>query len=66
MAETETADLWQPKWNEDDSPCHSHTYSGQGHRAPGRHSGWDLEFRDYGAIPGQGLLLTVERQTEEM
>ena len=25
-----------------------------------------LEFRDGGAIPGQGLLLTVERQTEGM
>jgi len=27
---------------------------------PGRSNGWELEFRDYGAIPGQGLLLTVE------
>ena len=26
--------------------------------------GWELEFRDCGAIPGQGLLLTVERQIE--
>ena len=25
-------------------------------------SGWELEFRDSGAIPGQGLLLTAERQ----
>ena len=26
--------------------------------------GWELEFRDCGAIPGRGLLLTVERQIE--
>ena len=25
-----------------------------------RHSDWELEFRDCGAIPGQGLLLTGE------
>ena len=28
------------------SPCFSHTYSGQGHRYPGRCRGWDLEFRE--------------------
>ena len=49
---------------ESDSPCRSHTYPGQGDRCPGRHSGWKLEFRDCGAIPGQGLLLTVERRIE--
>ena len=27
---------------------------------------WELKFRDYGAIPGQGLLLTVERWIEGM
>ena len=36
---------------ESDSPCHSHTYPGQGRRCPGRCSPWELEFRDYGAIP---------------
>ena len=51
---------------ESDSPCHSLTYPGQGHRSPGRHSSWELEFRECGAIPGQGLLLTVERQIEGM
>ena len=35
-----------------------------GTRAPERHSNWELEFRDCGAIPGCGLLLTVERQIE--
>ena len=40
-----------------DSPCHSHRY-------PRRCGGWELEFRDCGAIPGQGLVLTVERQIE--
>ena len=29
---------------------------------PGRRSSWELEFRGCGAILGQGLLLTVERQ----
>ena len=42
-----------------DSPCCSHTY-------PGWCSGWELEFRDCGAIPGWGLLLTGERQIEGM
>ena len=32
--------------------------------SPGRCSDWELEFRDYGAIPGRGLLLTVERWIE--
>ena len=45
-----------------DSPCCSHTYPGQGFRSPGRCSGWELEFRYCGAIPGRGLLLTVKRQ----
>ena len=49
---------------ESDSPCPSPTYPGQGCRSPGRHSSWELEFRDCGAIPGQGLLLTVERRIE--
>ena len=30
----------------------------------GRYSGWELEFRDCGAIPWWGLLLTVERRIE--
>ena len=33
---------------------------------PGRCSSWELEFRDSGAIPGRGLLLTVERWMEGM
>ena len=32
-----------------------------GMRSPGRCSGWELEFRDCGAIPGRGLLLSTER-----
>ena len=51
---------------ESDSPGCSHTYPGQGYRFPGRHSRWELEFRDCGAIPRQGLLLIVERPTEGM
>ena len=36
------------------------------HRSPGRCSSWELEFRDCGANPGRGLLLTVENQIEGM
>ena len=52
-AETETADLWQPKWNENQTVLATaiHTLE-RGHRSPIRHSGWELEFRDCGAIPG--------------
>ena len=39
---------------------------GQEHGSPGRDSGWELEFRDCGAIPVRGLLLTVDRQIEGM
>ena len=49
-----------------DSPCCSHTYPGQEHWSLGRGSGWELELRDCGAIPGQGLLLTKERRIERM
>ena len=31
-----------------------------------RHSDWELEVRDCGAIPGQGLLLTEEKLIEGM
>ena len=51
---------------ESDSPCGSHTHPGQGCRCPGRCSGWELEFKDCGTIPGQGLMLTVKRQIERM
>ena len=32
--------------------------------SPGRRSGWELEFRDCGSIPGRGLQLTSERRME--
>ena len=47
---------------ESDSSCNSHTYPKQEHWSPGRCSGWQLGFRDCGAIPKWGLLLTVDRQ----
>ena len=31
-----------------------------------RHSSWELEFRDCGAIPGRGLLFIAEKRTEGM
>ena len=51
---------------ESGSPHHSHTYPCERWRSPGRCTSWELEFRDCEAIPGWGLLLTVERQTEGM
>ena len=51
---------------ESDSPCCSHTYPGQECQSPGRRSCWELEFRDWGAIPEQALLLTAERGIEGM
>ena len=52
--------------SESDSPCSSHTYPRQEQWSPRRHSSRELEFRDCGAIPERGLLLTVERWNEEM
>ena len=49
---------------ESDSPCHSHTYPRQGCKSPRRCSGQELKFRNCGAIPGWGLLLTGARPTE--
>ena len=43
-----------------------HTCPRQGSKSPGRCSYRELEFRDCGAIPGQGPLVTAERQTEGM
>ena len=39
---------------------------GQEHWSPGKHNSWELECRDCGAIPGQGLMLTAERPIEGM
>ena len=49
-----------------DSPCRSHTYPWQERWSSGMCSDWELEFRDCGVIPGQGLLLTTERWIEGM
>ena len=53
--------------SESDSSCCSYTYPGQGCRSPLQGTvarGWS--FRDCGAIPGWGLLLSVERRMEGM
>ena len=65
-AESETADLRQPKWNENQIVLATAIHALQECWSPGRHSGWKLEFRDCGAIPGRGLLMTVERWIEGM
>jgi len=49
-----------------DSPCCSHKYLDRDAGSLEGTVGWELEFRDCGAIEGQGLLLTVERQIEGM
>ena len=48
---------WEP-----DNPCCSRMYPGQGPKSPEIHSGWELEHRNWRAIPGWGLLLTAGRQ----
>ena len=63
-AESETADLWQPKWNENQTVLAAAIHTPD--RDAGSHSRWELEFRDCGAIPQQGLLLIVERPIEGM
>ena len=65
-ADSETADLWQPKWNEHQTVLAQPYITREEHWSPGRRSDWGPEFRDFGAIPGQGLLLTLERQIEGM
>ena len=57
-AESETADLWQPKWNKNQTVLAAAIHTPD--RDAGPLEGWELEFRDCGAIPGQGLLLTAE------
>ena len=52
---------WSLNGMRSNSPCSIHTYPGQECWSPGMGSSWELEFRDYGAIPGQGLLLAEER-----
>ena len=39
---------------ESDSPCHSHTYPGQGSRSPARHSSWKLEHQIVEQFQGEG------------
>ena len=55
-AESETADLQQPKWNENQTVLATaiHTLDR------------DVKLGDCGVIPWRGLLLTVERHTEGM
>ena len=78
-AESETADLWKPKWNENQTALATaiHTpdrhvdslegiFQGRFLGFLGNPIGWELEVRDCGAIPGRGLLLTAERQIEGM
>ena len=63
---SETAGLWQPRRNENQTVLAAAYIYRAGTRSPGRGSGWDLEFKDYGANPGRGLRLTVDRWIEGM
>ena len=60
-AKSETADLWQPKWNENQTVLAAaiHTLDRDTGPLLRRRSGWELELRDCGATPG-------ERRTERM
>ena len=63
-AESETADLWQPKWNENQTvlAVAIHTPDRDTDPLEGAAAGsWSQ-----GAIPGQALLLTVKRGLEGM
>ena len=58
-AENETADLWQPKWNENQTVLAADIHTPDRDAGPWKAQQLELEFRDCGAIPGQGLLLTA-------
>ena len=60
-AESKMADLWQPKWNENQTVLAAaiHTLDRDTGPLLRRRSGWELELRDCGATPG-------ERRTERM
>ena len=52
-AESETADLWQPKWNENQTVLDAVIYTLDRNVEPLKGgSSWELEFRDCGASPG--------------
>ena len=60
-AERETADLWQPKWNENQTVLAAAIHTPDRVQVP-----WKAQRLEAGAIPGRGLLLTVERWIEGM
>ena len=64
LLESASVDLWQSEWNENhtDNPCHNSMNPGQGCKYPGMYGGWELKHRDWRAIPGWGLLLTLGRR----
>ena len=51
-AESETADLWQPKWNENQIVLATVIHTLDRDAGPIERSAAQLEFRDCGAIPG--------------
>ena len=63
LLESAAIDLWQSEWSENhtDDPRHIHMYPRQECKSSGMHGGWELKCRDWGAIPGWGLLLTAGR-----
>ena len=66
LSESTAANLWRSEWNENhtDSLCCGPMYPGQGCKSTRKHSGWELERRDWRAIAAQGLLLTAGRWPE--
>ena len=52
-AGSETVDLWQPKWNENQTVLATVIQTpDRDAGSPGRCSNWELEFRDCGAVLG--------------
>ena len=66
LSENTAGNLWRSEWNENhtDNPCCGPMHSGRGCKSAGKHSGWELERRDWKAIAEQGLLLTAGRWPE--
>ena len=61
-AESETADLWKPKWNENHTVLSVAIHTPDRAVDPLKGTVGELEFRDCGEVPWRGLLLTAERR----
>ena len=58
--------MWQLKWNENQTVLAAAIHSPSDRDRDRDAGSWEMDFRDCGAIPGRGLLLTAERWIEGM